>query len=235
MGAGANPIDPLSRPGAPGREAEAGYAATARVVGIVPPRGSREEEVPPVLDPPPAPAGLDGLMPGGEAGLVLPLVLAALRPELRLWLGEARLARAASAMRLPEKALLGLLGGAPLPPASLGDASLWAGQRLPLQTGGAAGWVELFWRPDRPQGGSRQSGRHAERGAFAIRLVLPVTGRIELRGRLEGRRLDAVMETAHPLARGMAADLAEAFDTVLHRLALCGSLTVRHTEQDRRT
>jgi hypothetical protein len=235
MGAGVDPLDPLSRPGAPGREAEAGYAATARVVGIVPPRGSREEELPPVLDPPPSPAGLDALMPGGEAGLVLPLVLAALRPELRLWLGEARLAQAARAMRLPEKALLGLLGGAPLPPTSLGDASLWAGQRLPLQAGGTTGWVELFWRPDRPRGGSPRPGRHAERGAFAIRLALPGSGRVELRGRLEGRRLDAVMETAHPLPRGTAADVAEAFDAVLHRLALCGSLTVRHTEQDRRT
>lgn len=235
MDAGPHPIGPLSRPGTPGREAEAGYAATARVVGIVPPRGGREEEPPLVLDPPPLPAGLDALMPGGEAGLVLPLVLAALRPELRLWLGEARLARAAGAMRLPEKALLGLLGGAPLPPASLGDAALWAGQRLPLQAGGGAGWVEIFWRPDRPQGGSRQPGRHAERGAFAIRLALPASGRIELRGRLEGRRLDAVMETAQPLSRDLAADVVESFDAVLHRLALCGSLTVRHTEQDRRT
>ncbi|RKK03635.1 hypothetical protein, partial [Teichococcus wenyumeiae] len=202
---------------------------------IVPPRGSREEEPPPELDPPPAPAGLDALMPGAEAGLVLPLVLAALRPELRLWLGEARLARAARLMQLPEKALLGLLGSAPLPPASLGDASLWAGQRLPLQAGGTTGWVELFWRPDRSRGGPSQAGRHAERGAFAIRLALPGSGRIELRGRLEGRRLDAVMETAHPLPRSTAADVAEAFDAVLHRLALGGSLTVRHTEQDRRT
>jgi hypothetical protein len=43
------------------------------------------------------------------------------------------------------------------------------------------------------------------------------------------------METAHPLPRGTTADMAEAFDGILHRLALSGSLTVRHTEQDRRT
>lgn len=235
MGAGASPIDPLARPGTPGREAEAGYAATARVVGIVPPRGSRDAEPLPALEPPPAPAGLDALMPGGNGGLVLPLVLAALRPELRLWLGDARLARAAQAMQLPEKVLLELFGAAPLPPASLGDAALWAGQRLPLQAGDGAGWVEVFWRPDRRRDRPSQPGRHAERGAFAIRLALPGSGRVELRGRLEGRRLDAVMETAHPLPRDTVADLAEAFDGVLHRLALDGSLTVRHTEQDRRT
>jgi hypothetical protein len=227
-------IDPVSRPSAPGREAEAGYAATARVVGMVPPRGSRQEELIP-LDPPPAPLGLDGLMPGAGAGLVLPLLLAALRPELRLWLGEARLAGAARAMRLPDKALLGLLGGAPVPPASLGDASLWSGQRLPLQAGGGTGWIELFWRPDRMSAQPARPGRQARRGAFAIRLTLPAPGRIELRGRLEDRRLDAVMETARPLPRDTAADVAEAFDAVLHRLALAGSLVVRHTEQDRRT
>jgi hypothetical protein len=228
------PLEPVPQPGPPGREAEAGYAATARRVGSVPPRGSREE-APVALDPPPAPAGLGALMPGAEAGLVLPLFLAALRPDLRLWLGAAGLAGAAGAMRMPDKALLALLGGAPVPPASLGDASLWAGQRLPLRTAVGAGWIELFWRPDRGRQAAALPGRQADCGAFAIRLALPGPGRIELRGRLEGRRLDAVMETAHPLSRDSAADLGEAFEAVLHRLALDGSLTVRHTQQDRRT
>jgi hypothetical protein len=47
--------------------------------------------------------------------------------------------------------------------------------------------------------------------------------------------LDTVMETAQALPRTTAAELAEVFDAVLHRLNLAGSLTVRHTEQDRRT
>jgi hypothetical protein len=230
----ASSVDPVARPGTPGRDAEAGYAATARVVGPVPPRGSRAEP-PPAIDPPPALPGLDALMPGDGGGLVLPLVLAALRPDLRLWLGEARVTAVARALELPERALLALLGGAPAPPASLGDASRWAGQRLPLQAGGVPGWVEVFWRPDRDRPPRQGSGPQAERGAFAIRLALPVHGRVELRGRLEGRRLDAVMETAHPLPRVAAADLADAFDALLHRLALGGSLTVRHTEQDRRS
>jgi hypothetical protein len=229
------PLDPVHPPGTPAREAEAGYAATARRVGVVPPRGSGEEVPPPCLEPPPGLSGLEALMPGGEAGLVLPLALAALRPEIRLWLGEARLARVAAAMRLSDKLLLGLLGGAPAPPASLGDASLWAGQRLPILAAGAPGWIELFWRPDRGLEPSAPSGRHAERGAFAIRLALPGTGPVELRGRLEGRRMDAVMETGRKLARGTVADLEEAFEAVLHRLALTGSLTLRHTHQGRRS
>jgi hypothetical protein len=223
-----NPL-PVLRPGPPELVAEAGYAATARAVGLVPPRGMVLDESG-RADPPPAMSGLDALMPGGEAGLVLPLALAALRPDLKQWLGEDRLADIAKGLGLSEKKLLALLGAAPLPPASLGEASLWAGQRLPLQAGGTPGWVELFWRPDRRP----RAGQH-DRGAFAIRLFLPGTGAIELRGRLEGRRLDAVMETARALPRLAAAELAETFDHVLHRLKLAGNLTVRHTKQDRRT
>ena len=232
----AEPIDPAAPPrhGTAGWEAEAGYAAAVRIVGPVPARGSRPEE-PPVPDPPPAITGLEALMPGGEAGLALPLALAALRPDIRRWLGDERLARMAAGVGLAEKALLALLGGAPQPPASLGEASIWSGHRVPLRNFDDMSWIELFWRPDRDHPAQSTPAAQAARGAFAIRLALPATGRIELRGRLEDARLDAVMETAQALPRPIAAEVAEAFDAVLYRLNLAGSLTVRHTEQDRRT
>lgn len=232
----AEPVDPAAPPrhGTAGWEAEAGYAAAARIVGPVPARGSRPEE-PPVPDPPPAITGLEGLMPGGEAGLTLPLALAALRPDVRRWLGDERLARMATGLGLTEKALVALLGAAPQPPASLGEAALWSGQRVPLRNFDSMSWIELFWRPDRDAASRPVPAAQAARGAFAIRLGLPATGRIELRGRLEDARLDAVMETAQALPRAVAAEVVEAFDAVLHRLNLAGSLTVRHTEQDRRT
>jgi hypothetical protein len=232
----AEPIDPAQQPrhGTAGWEAEAGYAAAARIVGPVPARGSRPEE-PPLPDPPPAITGLEALMPGGDAGLALPMALAALRPDVRRWLGDERLARMATGLGMTEKALLALLGAAPKPPASLGEASLWSGQRVPLRNSTGMSWVELFWRPDRDRPAQPVPAAQAARGAFAIRLSLPGTGRIELRGRLEDARLDAVMETAEALPRATTAEVAEAFDAVLHRLKLAGSLTVRHTEQDRRT
>ncbi|QTI81290.1 hypothetical protein IAI58_18205 (plasmid) [Roseomonas marmotae] len=230
------PIDPVFRPGAPGREAEAGYAAAARAVGHVPPRGSPAEEQGEarLLAPPPALPGLEALLPGGGAGLVLPLALAALRPDPGLWLGEERLARLGEALHLPRKAMLTLLGGAPQPPASLGEAAFWAGQRLPLRSGEGLAWIDLFWRPDRVRPPGATGGNQAGRGAFAIRLALPVSGRIELRGRLEERRLDAVLETVRRLPPAMVAELEEAFEAVLHRLALSGSLTVRHRGEDQR-
>lgn len=215
-------------PGPPPQEAGLGYAATARVVGHVPARGSWVEE-PELPDPMPVPPGLGALLPGGAAGLALPLALAALRPDLRRWLGEPRLLEMARLLGVEPKLLLASLAAAPPPPPSLGEAALWSGQRVPL---GGAGWVELFWRPDRRVAGQ---GRHAARGAFAIRLALPATGRVELRGRLEDRRLDAVMESARPLPRLGALAVEEAYAAVLSRLGLNGDLTLRHTRQDRRS
>jgi hypothetical protein len=133
----------------------------------------------------------------------------------------------AGALGVAPRQLLQNLAAAPPPPASLGEAALWAGQRVPL---GALGWIELFWRPDRAVA---TAGRHAARGAFAIRFALPATGRVELRGRLEGRRLDAVMESAKPLPRLAALAVEESYATVLERLCLAGDLTLRHTRQDR--
>jgi hypothetical protein len=218
-------LAPLTGP--PPQEAGLGYAATARVVGPVPARGSWVEE-PELPDPMPVPPGLGALLPGGAAGLALPLALAVLRPDLRRWLGEPRLAEMARMLDVEPKLLLATLAAAPPPPASLGEAALWSGQRVPLQ---GAGWAELFWRPDR---GSAGQGRHAARGTFAIRLALPATGRIELRGRLEDRRLDAVMESARPLPRLAALAVEEAYAAVLARLGLAGDLTLRHMRQDRR-
>src|SRR5690606_32506367 len=110
MTEGAEPIAPLlpSRDATARREAEAGYAAAARIVGPVPARGSRPEE-PQLPDPPPAINGLEVLLPGGEAGLTLPLALAVLRPDLRRWLGDTRLARMAAGLGMTEKALLTVL------------------------------------------------------------------------------------------------------------------------------
>jgi len=84
----------------------------------------------------------------------------------------------------------------------------------------------LFWRADR-------SG--TDRGGFAARLWLPVTGRIEIRGRLEGQRLDAVMETEHLLPKPVAFDVTECFEAALLRLGLEGCLTLRHARHERRT
>ena len=234
MSKSAEPVIAVHAPrhGTAGREAEMGYAAAARIVGPVPARGAAPPEPAPP-DPPPAIQGLEALLPGGPAGMTLPLALAALRPDIRSWLGEARLARMALGLGISEKSLLGLLGSAPLPPPSLGEPSLWAGQRVPIQVAHHAGWIELFWRPDRERRGG--VGQASARGAFAIRLSLPSTGRLELRGRLEDRRLDVVMESAEPLPRPLMAELAERFEAVLHRLKLAGDLTLRHTEQDRRT
>ncbi len=214
------------------REAGIGHSATARVVGPVPPRGATPELSPQAATLP-AIQSLDTLMPAGPAGLVLPFAFAALRPDIRGWLGAARLARMADSLKISEKALLQLLGSAPQPPSSLGEPSLWAGQRVPLQSGNGTGWAELFWRPDRHAG--RGAGQHAERGAFAIRFSMPLTGAVELRGRLEGQRLDAVMESAEILSRPATAELLDAFEGVLHKLNLSGNLTLRHTLQDRRT
>jgi hypothetical protein len=193
----------------------------------VPPRGAQSKGTEP--DPPPRVTGLDALMPGGSCGLALPLALASLRPDIRQWLGEARLARIAESLGMTEKALVELLGAAPQPPASLGEAIFWAGQRVPLQTAGQMNWLELFWRPD------RAAAHPSSRGAFAIRLALPQAGAIELRGRLEDRRLDMVMETGRMLTKSLVADMQDTFAAVLHRLNLAGDLTMRHQEEARGT
>jgi len=124
-----------------------------------------------------------------------------------------------------------LLDAPPPPPAALGDPSRWSGRQVPLLApGGGLTWLDLFWRPDQTR---RQ--RLRDRHVLAARLTLPATGRIEVRARLEDARLDAVMETARALPRAMVADLSDAFADLLQRLRLQGSLTVRHTQQDRGT
>jgi hypothetical protein len=234
---------PFDTNGRPRREPGAGYAAAARVLSLLPPVPSGE--APP--EPPGLPgldaaglrrAGLDRLLPGGPAGLALPLAMALLRPDVRRWLGAEGLAGIAGLLGLREKEAAVQLDGMPLPPAPLGEASRWSGRQVPLlRADGGLSWLEVFWRPDRPPRArrGRAAGRSQDRCALALRLVLPATGRVDLRGRLEDDRLDAVMETALPLPRATTADLVDGFDAVLRLLRLQGSLTVRHTAQDRGT
>lgn len=221
-----------------GREAGAGYAAAARALSAVPPIGKALPPRPataPGLDAAAAAAtGLLPLLPGGPAGLTLPLALALLRPDVRRWLGAERMAALAQRLGLREPAVVALFDAMPTLPAALGEAAAWNGRQVPL-LGPAGGllWLALFWRPDRPAG--RPPRRRRDRHALAARLVLPATGRIDLRGRLEEGRLDAVLETALPLPRRLSAALQEGFAATLHRLRLQGSLTLRHSEQERQT
>ncbi|MFC7611431.1 hypothetical protein [Teichococcus aestuarii] len=87
------------------REAGAGYAAAARALSAVPPLGRALAEA----DPPGHPrlraeafleAGAAPLLPGGTAGLTLPLALALLRPEPGRWLGAECLEALAAALGL---------------------------------------------------------------------------------------------------------------------------------------
>jgi hypothetical protein len=182
----------------------------------------------------------DALLPDVTRNFVLPFLLAALRPDAKRWLGPDRLARLATTLRLKHAALSRLLDAVPQPPDALSEAGPWTGRSVPLVgPAGQADWIDLFWRPDRIPAVRGDVSRPAEirpdRGGFAIRLSLPATGRIEIRGRLEGIRLDAVMETEHALPRPVAADVVESFEAVLGQLRLAGKLTIGGTNGHRRT
>jgi hypothetical protein len=163
---------------------------------------------------------LDGMVPAVGAGFACAWLLAWLRTDARGWLGGARIKRMAAELHLSERELLRLLDRPPKAPTALGDPNPWTGRRVPLLHHGAVLWAELFWRPD------RLAKRHRI-GAFALRLTLPATGRIELRGRLEEHRIDMVMETEHPLPRRLAADIKDSCRETLDHLGLEGSLTIR--------
>lgn len=221
----------LSPAGAAGREAEAGYAAAARALSAVPPLG--RPELPAAAEWPALDAalllraGLGPLLPGGPGGVTLALALALLRPDPRRWLGGERLAALAAALGLTEAELAALLEVPPPPPPSLGEPAAWRGRAVPvLGPAGGLLWLSFYWRPDR---------RRRDRHALAARLVLPATGRVELRARLEETRLDAVLETEQKLPRPVLAALQEGFSGVLRPLRLQGELTLRHSGQEGRT
>ncbi|MXP65586.1 hypothetical protein E0493_19750 [Roseomonas sp. M0104] len=229
-----SPVSPVAAPAE--REAGAGYAAAARALSALPPLGEADGPLQPAAHPrldaaALRRAGLEALLPGGPAGLVLPLALAMLRPDVRRWLGAGRLQALAELLGQPPQETAAVLDTPPLPPATLGDPSRWSGRQVPLLTpeGGLA-WLDLFWRPDQAR---RQ--RLRDRHVLAARLDLPASGRVEIRARMEDARLDAVLETTRALPRVVAADLSDAFAALLQRLRLQGSLTVRHTQQDRGT
>ncbi|MCI0754766.1 hypothetical protein [Teichococcus vastitatis] len=125
---------------------------------------------------------------------------------------------------------MALLDTPPLPPASLGEPARWIGRQLPLVMARELLWLDLFWRRD-----TAANRHHCENYALAARLTLPRFGRIEIRARLEGARIDVVMETAQRLSRAMSADLSDAFASLLPRLRLQGSLTLRHNQQAHET
>jgi hypothetical protein len=202
--------------GLPAREAGLAYLRAGRAAGArrpsKAPAGDADTE-------PGTPGGLDGMVPVAGPMFALALMLAALRPDARTWLGTERLRRSAAALGDSEAALLRLLDAAPRPPLSLGDPLPWGGRRVPLLQDGAVTWVDLFWRPDRDT-------QRRRIGAFAARLTIPPAGRLELRGRLEERRLDMVAETECRLPRRIAADAEDAFTRTLRRLELDGTLTL---------
>ncbi|MDO9713403.1 hypothetical protein [Paracraurococcus lichenis] len=171
----------------------------------------------------------EALLPVAGGSFTLPFLLAALRPDAARWLGRDGLGRLAAPLGMRAAALAALLDTAP-PPAALGENGPWSGLRVPVHAKNSQiEWIELCWRPDR--GALRR--RH-DLGSFALRLALPETGRIEFRGRLEGVRLDAVMEIERPQPRPLAAALSAAFDRVLDLLGLEGVLTVRNGANLRR-
>ncbi|HWX51626.1 MAG TPA: hypothetical protein VNZ61_26585 [Roseomonas sp.] len=229
-----SPVSPVAAPAE--REVGAGYAAAARALSALPPLGDAEAPQQPAAHPlldvaALRRAGLASLLPGGLEGFVLPLALAVLRPDVRRWLGAERLQALAALLALPPAEGAALLDAPPLAPTALGDPSRWSGRQVPLLTSeGGLAWLDLFWRPDQVR---RQ--RLRDRHVLAARLSLPATGRVEIRARLEDARLDTVMETGRALPRAVVADLSDAFTAVLRKLRLQGSLTVRHTQQDRGT
>jgi hypothetical protein len=172
--------------------------------------------------------GLDELVPKAGRSFALAFFLAALRPSGEIWLGSERLKRLADSMHLEEPAVTRLLDQAPQPPATLGDSAPWIGRRVPVLQSGTISWLEFFWRTDR-------NARILRIGAFAVRMKLTDIGRVEIRGRLELYRLDAVMETERSLPKPLAADTVDRFNHALLRLGLDGTLTIRSANAPAKT
>jgi hypothetical protein len=189
----------------------------------------------------PAIAGADGsladaLLPPAGTGFLLPFLLAALRPSARRWLGAARLKSLAAVLRLKEQAVAHMLDAAPSLPEALRETGTWTGRRVPmLGRGGGIEWIDLHWRPDTQSHGTGPRPPRPDNGSFAIRLRLPGAGLVELRGRLEEHRLDAVAEIELPLRKPVMADMEECFAMALSRLGLAGTLTVRSGRRQFRT
>lgn len=223
-------IEPVGEIGSP-QEASHAYVQTVRRtgpslrgsgIGALLPAGDANNET--QL----AGAGLDELVPMDGRFFVLAFYLAALRPNGEIWLGATRLKRLAGSMHLEESAVARLLDQAPRPPAPLGDPAPWIGRRVPILQDGAITWLEFFWRPDR-------NARIMRIGAFALRVRLAEIGHVEIRGRLELCRLDAVMETERSLPRPLAADTVDSFSHALRRLKLEGTLTIRSANAPAKT
>lgn len=172
------------------------------------------------------PAGLDGLLPGAGPDFGPAFLLAALRRHGQAWLGRARLRQLATALGATDTDAVALLDRIPKPPPALGDANFWHGRKIPLLHGGRVVWADLFWRPDR-------AGWARGLGSFALRLNLPHAGLVELRGRVEETRLDAVMHLG-ALSRQAAYDATEGFREILARLGLQGELSVRDASNNGR-
>lgn len=173
--------------------------------------------------------GLDELVPRSGPGFVASFLLSATRRNAAGWLGRRRLQALAAGMGADEEAAAAVVDRLPRPPAALGEASAWFARKVPLMhRDGRVGWTDLFWRPDRD---AWQRGL----GAFALRLVLPGAGRVEIRGRLEEARLDMVLHTEQTLPPAMGVSVAEAFGEILTRLGLLGEISLRGAGEERRS
>jgi hypothetical protein len=166
----------------------------------------------------PAQQALEALLPSKGPDFVLAYLLAAFRRDARGWLGARRSAVLENILGDDSEPAFNLLDRAPRPPALLGDASQWLGCRVPLLHRNRIIWTELFWRPDRAM---------AERGAgsFAFRMQLPSVGQVEIRGRMEEFRLDAMMH-AEKLPKAIAFDIKDHFQNILTIMNMVGVLTV---------
>lgn len=182
------------------------------------------------------PAGVDALLPRPGRGFLLPFLLAALRPGARRWLGVERIAALARLLGLREQAVSQMLDASPGLPEALREGGPWAGRRVPM-LGAAEGlsWIGLHWRADLAAPGTGQRPPQPGNGAFAARLELPGIGMVEIRGRMEGNRLDAVAEVQAHLRKATMADMEEAFAATLSRLDLTGKLTVSSGRKHFRT
>lgn len=171
------------------------------------------------IDSVPAQEALEALLPSARSDFALAFLLSAFRRDARGWLGAKRSKMLEQILGDDSEPAFKLLDRAPRPPALLGEASQWLGCRVPMLHRERIIWTELFWRPDR-------ASAHRGCGSFAFRMQLPDVGQVEIRGRLEEFRLDAILHT-ECLSIEAAYTAKENFQSILDRLKMSGGLAIK--------